>query len=112
MLHWLVGVKANYNYGMTLLYALSGNEEVEVHKEQDCGTTCGHKCGKNIVNPTHWCDPHTDVIHQTLVGEKICYAWMVWSQPHPGVIYNIHAPFIKYASCTCEWALHGNLCKH
>jgi len=55
--------------------------------------------------------PHTDVIHQTLVGEDNVNAWMVWSQPRLGVIYNIHAPFTKYASCTCEWALHGNLCK-
>jgi hypothetical protein len=56
--------------------------------------------------------PHTNVIHHALVGEDNVNAWMVRSQPHPGVIYNIHAPFIKYASCTCKWALHGNLCKH
>jgi hypothetical protein len=56
--------------------------------------------------------PHTDVIQQTLVGENNVNAWIVRSQPHPGVIYNIHALFTKYASCTCEWELHGNLCKH
>jgi len=30
---------------------------------------------------------------------------------HSNVIYKILAPFTKYACCTCEWALHGNLCK-
>ncbi len=98
-------MKANYDYGTTL-YALSRNDKVEVHKEQDCDTTCGCKCGKGIVNLTHQCDS------QTLVGEDNVNAWMMQSQPHLGVIYNIHALFTKYASCTCEWALHGNLCKH
>jgi hypothetical protein len=31
---------------------------------------------------------------------------------HHGVIYKIHAPFTEYASCTSEWALWGNFCKH
>jgi len=26
--------------------------------------------------------------------------------------YKVPLPFIKYACCTCEWALRGNLCKH
>jgi hypothetical protein len=26
--------------------------------------------------------------------------------------YKVQLPFTKYACCTCEWALHGNLCKH
>jgi len=26
--------------------------------------------------------------------------------------YKVPLPFTKYACCTCEWALRGNLCKH
>jgi len=26
--------------------------------------------------------------------------------------YKVPLPFIKYVCCTCEWVLHGNLCKH
>jgi hypothetical protein len=36
----------------------------------------------------------------------------VQNQHHPGIIYKFHAPFTKYASCTCEWALQRNFCKH
>jgi hypothetical protein len=25
--------------------------------------------------------------------------------------YKVLLPFTKYVCCTCEWALHGNLCK-
>jgi hypothetical protein len=53
--HCLVGVEANYDYGMTL-YAPSGDEEAKVHKEQGCGMTCGCKCEEDIVNSTHRCD--------------------------------------------------------
>jgi hypothetical protein len=42
-------------------------------------------------------------------GDDVC---RVQSQHHLGVIYKIHAPFTKYASCTCEWALRANFCKH
>jgi len=38
--------------------------------------------------------------------------WWVWSQQHLGVTYKIHAPFTKYISGTCEWALKGNFYKH
>jgi hypothetical protein len=37
---------------------------------------------------------------------------MVQSQQHPNMTYKVPLPFTKYACCTCEWALHGNLCKH
>jgi hypothetical protein len=53
--HCLVGVEANYDYGM-MPYAPSGNEEVKVHKEQGCGMTCDRKCEEYIVNSTHQCD--------------------------------------------------------
>jgi hypothetical protein len=26
--------------------------------------------------------------------------------------YKVPLPFTKYVCCTCEWALHGNLCKY
>jgi uncharacterized Zn finger protein len=26
--------------------------------------------------------------------------------------YKVPLPFTKYVCCTCEWALHGNFCKH
>jgi hypothetical protein len=38
---------------------------------------------------------HTNVIHQTLVGENNVSAWMVQSQHHPNVIYNLHAPSLN-----------------
>jgi hypothetical protein len=31
---------------------------------------------------------------------------------HLDVIYNLNSPFIKYTSCTWDWVLRGNLCKH
>jgi len=37
---------------------------------------------------------------------------MVQSQQHPNMTYKVPLPFTKYACCTCEWALRGNLCKH
>jgi hypothetical protein len=36
----------------------------------------------------------------------------VQSQQHHDVIYKIHAPFTKYASCIHEWALWSNFCNH
>jgi len=48
-------VEVNYDCGMTL-YAPNENEKAGVQKEQGCGTICGHKCGKNIANPTYQCD--------------------------------------------------------
>ncbi len=53
--HWSIGVEVNYDCGMTL-YAPNENEKAGVQKEQGCGTICGHKCGKNIANPTYQCD--------------------------------------------------------
>ncbi len=37
---------------------------------------------------------------------------MVWSHQHPNITYKVPLPFTKYACCTCELALRGNLCKH
>ncbi len=56
--------------------------------------------------------PHTNVISPTFEGDDGDDVWRVWSQHHFGVIYNIHASFTKYASCTYKWALWGNFCKH
>ncbi len=56
--------------------------------------------------------PHTDVISPTFEGDDVDDVWWVQSQHHLGAIYKIHAPFTEYASCTCEWALWGNFCKH
>jgi len=39
--------------------------------------------------------PHTNVIHRTLVGEDNVSAWMLQSQHHPNVIYNLHAPSLN-----------------
>ncbi len=55
---------------------------------------------------------HINVIQLTLEGEDSVNAWKVRNQTHLNVIYNLHFPFIEYASFTCEWALCGNLCKH
>jgi len=44
VLHRLVNVEANHNYGMTL-YAPSRDEEASrVHKKQGHDMTCGGKC--------------------------------------------------------------------
>jgi hypothetical protein len=56
--------------------------------------------------------PHTDVISPTFEGDDGDDVWWVRSQHHLGVTYKICAPFTKYASCTCEWALRSNFCKH
>jgi hypothetical protein len=55
---------------------------------------------------------HTNVIHGIDDLNETSHAWMVRSQQHPNMTYKVLLPFIKYACCTCEWALCGNLCKH
>jgi hypothetical protein len=52
------------------------------------------------------------VISPTFEGDDGDDVWRVQSQNHLGVTYKIHAPFIEYANCTCEWALRSNFCKH
>ncbi len=56
--------------------------------------------------------PHTNVTHGIDDSNEIGHAWMVWSQQHLNMTYKVPLPFTKYVCCTCEWALHGNLCKH
>jgi len=72
MLHWLVGVEVNYDWGTTL-HAPSIDEEARVHKNKVVGMTCGHKCGEGIVDPTCQCDS------PTFGGWRQCSAWMVWN---------------------------------
>jgi hypothetical protein len=55
---------------------------------------------------------HTNVTHGIDDSNEIGHAWMVRNQQHPNMTYKVPLPFTKYAYCTCEWALHGNLCKH
>ncbi len=55
---------------------------------------------------------HIDVIQPTLESEDNVNDWNVKSQTHLNVIYNLNFPFIEYASCTYEWVLRGNFCKH
>ncbi len=55
---------------------------------------------------------HTNVTHGIDDSNKTGHAWMVRSQQHPNMTYKVLVPFTKYVCCTCEWALHGNLCKH
>ncbi len=49
--------------------------------------------------------PNIDVISPTFEGDDDDDVWQVQSQHHFSVIYNICAPFTKYASCTCKFAL-------
>ncbi len=56
--------------------------------------------------------PHTNVTHGIDDSNETSRAWMVQSQQHLNMTYKVPLPFTKYACCTCEWALHGNLCKH
>jgi len=55
---------------------------------------------------------HANVTHGINDLNETSYAWMVQSQQHPNMTYKVPLPFTKYACCTCEWALHENLCKH
>jgi hypothetical protein len=56
--------------------------------------------------------PHPNVAHGIDDSNETDHAWMVQSQQHPNMTYKVPLPFTKYACCTCEWALRGNLCKH
>jgi hypothetical protein len=56
--------------------------------------------------------PHTNVTHGIDDLNETGHAWMVRSQQHLNMTYKDPLPFTKYVCCTCEWALHGNLCKH
>jgi hypothetical protein len=55
--------------------------------------------------------PHTHVTHGIYDSNKTNHAWMVQSQQHLNMTYKVPLPFTKYVYYTCEWALHGNLCK-
>jgi len=55
---------------------------------------------------------HSNVTHGIDDSNKIGHAWMVQSQQHLNITYKVLLPFTKYACYTCEWVLHGNLCKH
>ncbi len=54
---------------------------------------------------------HTNVTHGIDDSNETNCAWMVQSQ-HLNMTYKVPLPCTKYACCTYEWALHGNLCKH
>ncbi len=56
--------------------------------------------------------PHTNVIPPTFEGDDGDDVWRVQNQHHLSVTYKIHAHFTEYTSCTCEWALRSNFCKH
>jgi hypothetical protein len=56
--------------------------------------------------------PHINVTHGIDDLNETGHAWMVQNQQHPNMTYKVPFPFTKYACCTCEWALRGNLCKH
>ncbi len=55
---------------------------------------------------------HINVTHGIDDSNKTGHAWMVWNQQHLNMTYKVPFPFTKYVCCTCEWVLHGNLCKH
>jgi len=56
--------------------------------------------------------PHIHVTHGIDDSNKTGHAWMVRNQQHPNMTYKVAFPYTKYVCCTCEWVLHGNLCKH
>jgi hypothetical protein len=55
---------------------------------------------------------HTNVISPTFEGDDGDGVWWVQNQHHPNVTYKVRALVTEYASCTCEWPLRGNFCKH
>ncbi len=55
---------------------------------------------------------HSHVTHGIDDSNKTSHAWMVHNQQHLNMTYKVAFPFTKYVCCTCEWVLHGNLCKH
>jgi len=56
------------------------------------------------VNKDSWI-PHTNVSSPTFEGDNGDDVWWMQNQQHPSITCKIRAPFTKYASCTCEWAL-------
>ncbi len=54
---------------------------------------------------------HTNVIHWIDDLNKTSHAWMVRNQ-HLNMTYKVPFTFTKYVCCTCEWVVHGKLCKH
>jgi hypothetical protein len=56
--------------------------------------------------------PHTNITHGIDDSNETGHAWMVRSQHHLTMTCKVPLSFTKYVCCTCEWALHGNLCKH
>jgi hypothetical protein len=55
---------------------------------------------------------HTNVTHGIDDSNETGQAWMVQNQQHLNMTYKVPFLFTKYAYCTCEWVLCGNLCKH
>ncbi len=55
-----------------------------------------------LIPPTHMIKPSMESYS----------TWIVRNQHYSHVSYKVMHPFTEYASCTCEWAMSGNLCKH
>jgi hypothetical protein len=55
--------------------------------------------------------PHTNVTHGIDDSNELRQAWMIQNQQHLNMTYKVPLLFTKYAYCTCEWVLRGNLCK-
>jgi hypothetical protein len=55
---------------------------------------------------------HTHLTHGIDDLNETGHAWMVQIQQHLNMTYEVPFPFTKYACCTCEWTLRGNLCNH
>ncbi len=55
---------------------------------------------------------HINVTNGIDDSNETSHAWMVQSQQHSNMTYEVPFPFTKYVCYTCEWALRGNLCKH
>ncbi len=55
---------------------------------------------------------HTNVTHGIDDSNETGHAWMLQNQQHSNMTYKVPFLFTKYACCTCEWVLRGNLFKH
>lgn len=103
MPHWLVSIDANHNKS-------TNTTCTQWKKKVLSKTRLWSTSLRQALKMQHW--SHLPIFSTPpLKVRKHDGIWMVWSQKHPNVLYKLQSPFTEYASCTCEWAICGNLCK-
>jgi len=101
---WLVSVETHNNNCKDYMHIAEMKKRKFIKKK-----VMEHIVKTNVEKATFI--PHTNVTHGIDDLNENNHAWMIWSQ-HLNMTYKVPLPFTKYVCCTCEWVLHGNLCKH